>query len=105
MARPVAQTAFERRPARRLLWLAAAVAAVWALAASAMSSVPEQGASSLRTAVLSAADQCAAVEGAYPASLDRLVEGYGIRFDPDAYDVRYEVFADNVPPTVEVVRR
>lgn len=105
MARPVAQTAFERRPARRLLWLAAAVAAACALAASALSSVPEQGAASLRAAVLSAADQCAAVEGAYPASLDRLVEDYGIRFDPDAYDVRYEVFADNVPPTVEVVGR
>lgn len=104
MARPVAQTAFERRPARRLLWCVVVAAAVCALAVSAASGVSEQGASSLRSAVLSAADQCAAVEGAYPASLDRLVEDYGIRFDPDVYDVRYEAFADNVPPTVEVVR-
>lgn len=106
MARPVAQTAYERRfPAARVLWAAVAVAAAAAVAAQAASGVPEQGAASLRASVLSAANQCAAVEGAYPASLDHLVEAYGIRFDPDTYDVRYEVFADNVAPTVEVVRR
>lgn len=107
MARPVAQAAFARRRhpgAYLLVALAAVVCLVWAVV-QAQVHASEQGTAALRTSILNASAQCAAVEGAYPSSLDHLVEAYGIRFDPEVYDVRYEVFADNVAPTVQVIRR
>ncbi|WP_251159049.1 hypothetical protein [Caniella muris] len=107
MARPVAQTAFARRTAVPVAALLAACVAValCVLVLGGRRAASDQGAASLRESILSAAGQCAAVEGAYPADLDHLVGAYGIRFDPSAYDVRYEAFADNVAPTVEVRAR
>ena len=54
---------------------------------------------------LSAAMQCAAVEGAYPASLKYLEEHYGLIVNHSDYAVTYEAFASNVPPSVVVVPR
>lgn len=107
MARPVAQAAFRpRRRAGALLLLAVACAVALAAGITrAQVHVGEQGATALRQSILDASAQCAAVEGAYPSSLEHLQTSYGIRFDPEVYDVRYEVFADNVAPTVQVIRR
>ena len=107
MARPVAQAAFahRRHPGVYLLVILVAAACVALVVVRAQVHAAEQGTTALRTSILNASAQCAAVEGAYPSSLDHLVEAYGIRFDPEAYDVRYEVFADNVAPTVQVMRR
>ena len=57
------------------------------------------------TAVLDAAMQCAAVEGAYPARLSYLEEHYGLIVNHQDYAVTYEAFASNVPPSVVVVPR
>ncbi len=65
----------------------------------------EQGVLSIRTSVLHAAEQCYAVEGAYPPSLNYLKEKYGIRINESTYYVNYVVFAANTPPTVTVVLR
>ncbi len=64
-----------------------------------------QSAASVRTAVLDAAMQCAAVEGAYPARLSYLEEHYGLIVNHEDYAVAYEAFASNVPPSVVVVPR
>ena len=60
---------------------------------------------SAQTAVLDAAMQCAAVEGAYPARLSYLEEHYGLIVNHQDYAVTYEAFASNVPPSVVVVPR
>lgn len=65
----------------------------------------EQGVLSIRTSIINAAEQCYAIEGAYPSSLNQLMEQYGIRYDKSKYVVNYNVFAANVPPTVTVTAR
>lgn len=64
-----------------------------------------QGASSLRESIMSAARQCAAVEGSYPSSLAHLEEHYGLSVNDVDYVITYDWFADNVMPTVVVVPR
>jgi hypothetical protein len=63
----------------------------------------QQEAQVVRTAVLNAALQCAAVEGAYPPSLEYLEKHYGLIINKNDYTITYEAFASNVPPSVVVV--
>lgn len=94
--------------ASRIAAAAAAVAFVAAVGAgwqTAQASAAEQGAVSLRQAILDAAAQCAAVEGAYPLSLSHLEERYGVSVNEEAYAVTYEAFATNMPPHVVVKPR
>ncbi|MBQ3329262.1 MAG: hypothetical protein IJG88_04840 [Eggerthellaceae bacterium] len=65
----------------------------------------EQAELTLHDTITTAAMQCAAVEGSYPSSLAYLEERYGVVYNHDRFIVNYEWFADNVPPTVTVVRR
>ena len=65
----------------------------------------EQGAEAARAAVLRAAAQCCAVEGAYPSTLAHLEEHYGLSVNRDDYVVTYEAYASNVMPSVVVVPR
>lgn len=81
----------------------AAVIVVSLLAAQARTS--EQGAESVRQAVLSAALQCCAVEGSYPSTIEHLEEHYGLAVNHDDYVILYEAFASNVVPSVTVVPR
>ena len=46
---------------------------------------------------------CYAQEGFYPATLEYLVEHYGVRLD-ERYLVRYKAFASNLRPEVSVYR-
>ena len=78
----------EKRPRRGAKRLGAAIAAVctlllllgvWAVWNGAQAAMREQAAQSLRTAVLDAAVQCYALEGAYPQSLSYLEENYGVQ--------------------------
>lgn len=46
---------------------------------------------------------CYATEGIYPPTMEYLEENYGILIDEDYYTVFYEVFADNIMPTVTVI--
>lgn len=92
-------------------WVLAALAAVivaCALAAGlalAQDSAKQQGAASVRQAVLSAAMQCAAVEGSYPSTIEHLEDYYGLSVNHDDYVINYEAFASNVMPSVTVVPR
>ena len=65
----------------------------------------EQAVASLKESVIAAAQQCAAVEGSYPSSLEHLENRYGLVVNHEDYLVTYEWFADNIPPTVTVVPR
>ncbi|MEG0806435.1 MAG: hypothetical protein RR364_05835 [Lachnospiraceae bacterium] len=46
---------------------------------------------------------CYATEGIYPPTLKYLEKEYGIIIDQKQYAVFYEVFADNIMPTVTVI--
>ena len=96
-----------RRRWRVALALVACVlaGALWFAWDSANVQAEAQSALSVRNAVMEAAMQCAAVEGAYPASLKYLEEHYGLIVNHSDYAVTYEAFASNVPPRVVVVPR
>lgn len=97
-----------RRRTRRTVALVAAVAlavSLWFAWDAVNVEAEAQGALSVRNAVMDAAMQCAAVEGAYPSSLKHLEEHYGLIVNHDDYAVTYEAFASNVPPSVVVVPR
>lgn len=85
--------------------VAALVAAGAFWGASVLSEPSDQAASSVCDAVLDAALQCQAVEGAYPSGLTYLEDHYGLRVNENDYVVAYEWFASNVPPTVSVRAR
>ncbi len=46
-----------------------------------------------------------ATNGAYPSSLDELVERYGLQLNSEKYIVHYEAFAPNIMPDIEVFSR
>lgn len=62
----------------------------------------EEGATTLNRALHRASVQCYATEGRYPASVEYLVENYGIQIDEERYVVFYEGFASNVMPDITV---
>lgn len=68
-------------------------------------STRQQGAASIRDTVLASALQCCAIEGAYPQSLQYLIDNYGLTVNQDDYIITYEAFASNVVPSVVVVPR
>ena len=72
---------------------------------NASATIQEQGELSLRNAILRSAKQCASIEGSYPASLNYLEENYGLVIQHDKFAVSYEVFAENVMPSVVVLAR
>ncbi|MBE5023256.1 hypothetical protein INF26_00020 [Olsenella sp. DSM 107455] len=99
----------DRRERRRWPWVLAAVAVAGALVAAAGPAVAgalrEQGAASVRDAVLRAAAQCCAIEGSYPHTLRHLEQHYGLTVNHDDYVVIYEAYASNVTPSVVVTPR
>ncbi len=46
-----------------------------------------------------------ATTGAYPQSLDALVDNYGVQIDHSKYIVHYEVFASNIMPDITVIQK
>ena len=102
---------YEKLTRRRRSRIAVAVICVllcaviaWAFVTSANVS-RRQSVESVHDAVLTAAVQCAAIEGSYPSSLSHLEAHYGLVINHDDYIVFYEWLADNVPPSVTVVAR
>lgn len=67
--------------------------------------IREQGELSLQSAILESAKQCCAIEGSYPSSLSYLENNYGLVINHDNYLVTYEVFAENVMPSVVVIAK
>ena len=50
-----------------------------------------------------AAVACFAIEGAYPPSVEYLMENYRVRFNTDKYIVKYELYASNLMPSITVL--
>ena len=59
----------------------------------------------MKAAVERCALQCYVVEGAFPPSLEYLVENYGLQINEKEFYVSYDIFASNVPPAVKVISR
>ena len=59
----------------------------------------------IRDTIMERSVQCYAVEGAYPPDLEYLEENYGLVVNRTDYIVRYEIFAENLPPVVRVLER
>ena len=57
----------------------------------------------LEKAIANAAVSCYAIEGAYPESIDYLIDNYGIQIDTERFTVKYELFASNLMPDITVL--
>lgn len=64
-----------------------------------------EGAIRLEEVIQRAAVSCYSSEGMYPASLDYLVENYGVHVDKEKYHVFYEVVGANIKPEIKVYQR
>lgn len=62
----------------------------------------EKSLADLKNAVRRAAVSCYAIEGVYPPDLLYLRENYGLMIDEEKYFVRYDAFASNLMPEIEV---
>ena len=62
-------------------------------------------AETIEQALITAAIQCYAIEGAYPPNLHYLKEHYGMILDEETYYYHYEAIASNLLPTIRVYRR
>ncbi len=100
---------FDRRRHIRV-WLAAAAVLLTVLiglfaGGRSTAEVQAETEYSIRETIQRSALQCFAVEGAYPESLQYLMDNYGLRINTADYYVEYESFADNLPPEVRVVKK
>ncbi|WP_102379880.1 hypothetical protein [Raoultibacter timonensis] len=98
----------ERSRRRRLIAAIIAAALIvlcWFAYTAISQNLREQGAASIRTAILDASMQCCAIEGSYPISLKHLEAEYGLTINHEDYIVTYEAYAANIAPSVTVVPR
>lgn len=65
----------------------------------------DQELSQIKQTVQKAAQQCYALEGRYPDSLDELIERYALTLQPQQYTVFYSSNGSNLLPDIEVVRK
>ena len=63
----------------------------------------EDQAGSIRDTIYKRALQCYVIEGAYPESLDYLVENYGLAVNTEDYRIIYIPYAENLPPEIKVI--
>ena len=63
----------------------------------------EEETEAIRDTIMSRALQCYVIEGAYPESLDYLVENYGLAVNREDYKIVYIAYAENLPPEVKVI--
>ena len=78
-----------------------AVSLAWA-GTSARSSMADQT-ESIKESIYSRALQCYVIEGAYPESLDYLIENYGLAVNTEDYRIIYIPVAENVRPDIKVI--
>lgn len=74
---------------------------------AALSNVGEEKAlkdkAQLEEALRRAAVSCYAIEGAYPPTLEYLVENYAVSYDEERFVIKYELFASNMMPDITVL--
>ena len=97
------------RHRRRWLWLPVLILALALLCLLVFGhtgrDLGEESAAAIRDAVQRSALQCYAVEGVYPPSLEYLEANYGLQINTEDFNVTYEAFASNLPPTIRVTGR
>lgn len=49
--------------------------------------------------------QCYALEGKYPDTLHHLLDNYGIVYNQNLFEVKYEAIASNIMPNVTVIEK
>ncbi len=64
-----------------------------------------EGKRQLEEALRRTAAACYASEGAYPPSVDYMVEHYALQYDTSRYAVGYERFASNLMPEITVLEK
>ena len=79
------------------------IAVVFAWAGKAAEDSFEEQAEAIKDTVSRRALQCYVIEGAYPESLDYLVENYGLAVNREDYKIVYIPYAENLPPEVKVI--
>ena len=80
-----------------------AIAGVLVWAGSRAQANMEEQTESIRDTVYARALQCYVIEGAYPESLDYLIENYGLAVNTEDYRIIYIPYAENLRPDVRVI--
>ena len=99
----------DRRTRKRRLIMTAVItafiliAALFAWAGKAAEDSFEEQAEAIKETVSRRALQCYVIEGAYPESLDYLVDNYGLAVNMEDYKIVYIPYAENLPPEVRVI--
>lgn len=93
------------RPSQMMLTLAVLVVviagAVAMLTSTGQMTTNEQT-EALEKALHNAVVSCYAIEGKYPANLQKVISDYGIVIDDSKYFVTYDIFASNIMPTITI---
>ena len=84
-----------------LVIVLAAAAFMWADKAGKDSF--EEQSEAIRDTIRQRALQCYVIEGAYPESLDYLIDNYGLAVNTEDYKIVYVPYAENLPPEVKVI--
>lgn len=95
----------KRRSLALLVLFAVLLAAGWFLLEKISDSGIQAGNDLVRNAIRNAVITCYAVEGAYPDTLEYLRENYGLAYDENQYIVRYDAFASNLFPDIQVLKK
>ncbi len=88
-----------------LLVFAAVLAVLLFATADLARGAGEEGAAATRAAIERAAVLCYATEGFYPPGLAYIESNYGVQVNRELYAVRYEVYASNIMPVIQVASR
>lgn len=65
----------------------------------------EESTSQMEAALNKAVTQCYSIEGAYPESLEYLLDNYQVYVDEDKYIVHYVYEASNIRPDILIMRK
>lgn len=65
----------------------------------------EQGKKQLEEAVRRTVVACYSVEGFYPPNVEYMQQHYGLQYDSDNYDIRYEIAASNLMPGITILEK
>ena len=88
-----------------ILLLALLVAGFFLAVEKTEEAAAAEGRLQLEQALRRSAVACYAAEGIYPPTLEYLTEHYGVQIDTDRYRVYYEIFAENLMPSITVLEK